>query len=75
MANTYVDGRGYRRFSDSGTLVSRWVAEKKLGRELDDEEIVHHKDRNKLNNRTSNLWVCRDQDEHESYHEEDGDFD
>lgn len=48
MAKTYIDENGYRRFSDSGKLVSRWVAEKKLGRELDDEEVVHHKNRDKL---------------------------
>lgn len=75
MAKTYIDENGYKRFSDSGMLVSRWIAEKKLGRKLDDEEVVHHKNRHKLDNRSGNLWVCKDQDEHESFHEEDGDFD
>ena len=71
MAKTYVDRNGYRRFSNSGKSVSRWVAEKKLGRNLRDLEVVHHKNRNKLNNSRKNLWVCRDQDEHELYHEDD----
>jgi len=75
MADTFIDNDGYRRFSDSGKLVSRWVAEKKLGRELDNEERVHHKDRGKLNNNPKNLWVFENQDEHEDAHDEDGDFD
>lgn len=49
MAQTYIDERGYIRFSDSGRLVHRWVAEKTLGRKLNPEEVVHHVDRNKLN--------------------------
>jgi len=75
MAKTYIDKNGYRRFTDSGKLVSRWIAEKKLRRKLDDDEVVHHKNRDKEDNRRSNLWVCMNQDEHESYHEGDGDFD
>ncbi len=75
MASTYIDDNGYRRFSDSDKLVSRWVAEKKLGRELDDEEVVHHKNRDKGDNNPKNLWVFENQDEHDSAHEEDGDFD
>lgn len=72
---TYIDNNGYKRFSGSGKLLSRWIAGKKLGRKLYDEEVVHHKNRNKLDNRFSNLRVFRDQDEHESYHEKAGDFD
>ncbi len=75
MASTYIDDNGYRRFSDSNKLVSRWVAEKKLRRELDDEEVVHHKNRDKRDNNPKNLWVFGNQDEHDSVHEEDGDFD
>ena len=75
MSETYIDENGYKRYSDSNKLVSRWVAEKKLDRELYDEEVVHHKNRNKLDNRSGNLRVFGDQDEHESYHEEAGDFD
>ena len=57
------------------SLVHRWIAEKKLGRKLSPNEVVHHKDRNKLNNTPSNLWVFRDQDDHDKVHEIDGDFD
>lgn len=52
---TYIDENGYRRFSDSDKLVSRWMVEKKLSRRLDPDEEVHHRDRNKLNNRPGNL--------------------
>lgn len=55
MARTYIDENGYRRFSDSDKLVSRWVVEKKLGRKLDPDEEVHHRNRNKLDNRPSNV--------------------
>lgn len=75
MASTFIDENGYRRFSDSGNLVSRWVAEKKLGRELDDDEVVHHKNRNKGDNHSGNLWVFKNQSQHHAAHEEDGDFD
>lgn len=73
-AKTYIDKNGYKRFSNSDILVSRSVVEKKLGRKLDDEEVVHHRNRNKLDNRPKNLWACSDQDEHEYYHKKDGDL-
>jgi hypothetical protein len=75
MAQTYIDERGYLRFSDSGKLVHRWVAEKMLGRYLYPEEVVHHIDRNKLNNAPENLTVFPNQDEHEAEHDAAGDFD
>lgn len=71
MAKTYIDSNGYRRFSDSGELVHRWVAEKKLGRELRKGEVVHHKDRVKQNNSPSNLYVFKDQKEHDRIHQLD----
>lgn len=67
-SKTYVDQDGYRRFKDSDTLVHRWVAEKKLGRRLKPGEVVHHKDRNKLNNSPENLWVFKNQKEHDRAH-------
>ncbi len=74
MAQTYIDERGYRRFSDSGKLVHRWVAEKQLGRKLETEEVVHHNNRNKSDNRAQNLTVFANQDEHQAEHEAAGDF-
>lgn len=55
MANWYKDKKGYPRFSDSGKLVHRWKAEKKLGRPLGDDEVVHHRDGNKSNYSDGNL--------------------
>lgn len=75
MAETYIDKWGYSRYADSGKLVSRSVMEKKLGRKLDPEEVVHHKNRNKLDNRPENLTVFANQDEHQDEHEAAGDFD
>ncbi len=75
---TYIDENGYKRFSDSDKLVHQWVAEKKLGRELDEEEIVHHKNEDKLDNRPSNLRVFTNQDEHDEehgYYNEEDDYD
>jgi hypothetical protein len=42
--------------------------EKKLGRELKPEEIVHHIDRNKKNDNPENLMLCVDHSEHMKFH-------
>jgi hypothetical protein len=68
---TYIDDRGYRRFSESNYLVHRWVAGKKMGRKLGRREVVHHIDHNRLNNSPENLYACRNQYEHERIHEKD----
>lgn len=47
-----LGNREYRRF-----LIHREKMEKKLGRKLTANEVVHHKDGDKLNNRLSNLKV------------------
>jgi hypothetical protein len=44
------------------------MAEKKMGRKLRREEVVHHIDRNKLNNYPDNLYVCRNQEQHDYIH-------
>lgn len=69
--DVYIDRSGYLRFRDSRKLFHRWVAEKKLGRKLASAEVVHHIDRNKLNNRPSNLYVCRNQFHHHRIHQID----
>ena len=68
---TYINSKGYKVYSDSDKVVHRHVAEMMLGRKLKKGEVVHHKNRNKLDNRRSNLWVCRNQAEHESFHRKD----
>lgn len=68
---TYTDGRGYKRFKNSGKLVHRYVAEKKLGVKLYPGTVVHHRNRNKNDNRPSNLWVFNSQQEHDIAHEID----
>jgi hypothetical protein len=64
MAKTYVGKNGYRRFSDSGKSIHRWVAEDKIGRPLRVGEVVHHGYRGKRCNDPDNLWVCKNQSEH-----------
>jgi hypothetical protein len=66
--DVYIDSNGYQRFQDSHKLVHRWMAEKKLNRKLRDGEVVHHIDRNKLNNYPENLYICRNQYHHYMLH-------
>lgn len=70
QGKTYIDDNGYRRFKDSNKLVHRYVMEKKLGRKLKQGEIVHHINRNKLDNSPENLEVFACQEEHERHHNE-----
>jgi HNH endonuclease len=65
--NTYIDENGYLRFYDSGKLVHRWVAEKKYGYKIPDGYVVHHIDKNKLNNHPNNLIIMSSND-HASLH-------
>lgn len=51
-----------------GRHVHRVVAERLLGRPLAPGEIVHHEDRNKLNNEPENLFVFPSQAEHARHH-------
>lgn len=71
FSKTYKDQNGYRRFKDSDKLVHRYVAEKKIGHKLSPGSVVHHKNRNKSDNRSSNLWVFRSQSDHDRTHKRD----
>jgi hypothetical protein len=68
---TYIDKKGYKRFIGSKIPIHRWVAQKKLGRKLKKGEVVHHKNRNKSDNRASNLHVFSSQKAHHAAHRRD----
>lgn len=65
---TYLDKNGYLRYSESNQLVHRSVAKRKLKRNLRSGEVVHHIDRNKVNNSPGNLYVFKNQTEHHKTH-------
>lgn len=67
----FTDKKGYKRSTNDGELIHRKVASKKLGRELGSKEVVHHLNRNKSDNRPSNLYVFRNQKAHHKAHEKD----
>lgn len=69
--NKYIDKNGYPRFKGSNVPVHRYVAKKKIGRELEPGEVVHHINRKKIDNRQSNLWVCKSQKQHDRIHKID----
>jgi len=71
QSKTYLDDRGYYRFTDSHDLVHCWVAKVKKGRKLKKDEVVHHLNHNKRHNSESNLHMCANQQEHERIHELD----
>ena len=66
---SFIDENGYKRYSDSEKLVHRQVAGMMLGCKLFPDEVVHHKNRNKLDHRRSNLWVFKSQQKHHETHD------
>ena len=64
MAKVYTDKKGYKRYADSDKLVHREVWEKSRGMKLKEGAVVHHKDGDKGNFRSGNLWAYKDQSTH-----------
>ena len=67
-SKTYRDSQGYLRFIDSGKLVHRWKAEKKIGRRLKPGEVVHHQNKIRVDNRNENLEVFESRKAHQAHH-------
>lgn len=74
MSNATASARGLaRRTTDwyvkqDGRHEHRVVAEAVLGRSLEPGEVVHHEDRNKMNNHPHNLIVFPSQSGHMTHH-------
>lgn len=61
----YIDARGDKKRSPLHIV----VAEQKLGRKLDDNEVVHHVNLDKEDNRPENLYIC-DNSTHRKIHQD-----
>ena len=63
-----IDKNHHRANIDGAVYVHIIEAEKMLGRNLFDGEVVHHKDRNRLNNSYENLLVFESMADHSRFH-------
>ena len=70
-SGTYKDKWGNIRYRDSNKTVTRATMEQFFGHPLKPGSVVHHKNRNKEDNRPSNLWVFKSQQDHDRVHRED----
>jgi len=70
-SDTYIDKWGNIRYCDSNKTKARAVMERFFGHPLSPESVVHHKNRDKTDNRASNLWVFKNQKAHDSVHRKD----
>lgn len=67
----HINSRGYKVVSNGeGSMVfeHRNTIEKSIGRKLSKLESVHHIDLNKVNNKTENLLLCKNEKEHVDVH-------
>lgn len=53
---------------DGFVNIHQLVAEQILGRDLTDDECVHHVDLNKNNYSKDNIWVFASKSDHNNYH-------
>jgi hypothetical protein len=67
----YEDKKGYLRYRDSDKPRHTAVVEKEFGHKLSKGSVVHHINRDKTDNRFSNLWVFKNQKAHDSAHRKD----
>lgn len=63
-----IDKTHPRANSEGAVYVHMIVAERKLGRALLPEEVVHHRDLNKLNNDLNNIMVFASNSDHVRFH-------
>jgi hypothetical protein len=68
----YVINKSHPKANSEGQVYLHIIiAEEKLGRQLLPNEVVHHKDFNKLNNDPSNLMVFATKNDHTRFHMND----
>ena len=60
----------YQYINNKRVPLHRYVMEQKIGRELTDEERVHHIDGDKTNYKISNLYLCKNRSEHMAVHKQ-----
>lgn len=65
---TYKDIRERPRINGTKTRLSRIIVEEKIGRKLKSIEVVHHINKNTLDNRIENLYIFQTTSEHSKYH-------
>jgi len=59
----------HHRANNSGYVYEHiLVMEKKLGRQISSDEVIHHKDHNRANNRPDNLELVPNQSKHLKQH-------
>lgn len=68
MIEKQVNGYVFVRVGELWIAKHRLVVEEKIGRLLNNEEVVHHIDFNKENNKPENLMLFPNQKEHMKFH-------